>query len=79
MVLRYGIVSTKLMKRFEAAYVKCEKVFFGFARLDSVSFTDKFVACTPVEPKVTVLHCWFVNGHHYYVVLFFYFIFFFIV
>jgi len=25
------------MKRFEAAYVKCEKVFFGFARLDSVT------------------------------------------
>jgi len=26
-----------VMKRFEAAYVKCVKVFFGFARLDSVA------------------------------------------
>jgi hypothetical protein len=25
------------MKRFEAAYVKCVKMFFGFARLDSVT------------------------------------------
>jgi len=24
-----------MMKRFEAAHVKCVKVFFGFARLDS--------------------------------------------
>lgn len=26
-----------VMKRFEAAYVKCVKIFFGFARLDSVT------------------------------------------
>jgi len=26
------------MKRFEAAYDKCVKVFFGFARLDSLTF-----------------------------------------
>ena len=26
-----------VMKRFEAAYVKCVKMFFGFARLDSVT------------------------------------------
>jgi len=26
-----------VMKRFEAAYVKCVTVFFGFARLDSVT------------------------------------------
>ena len=26
-----------IMKRFEAAYVKCVKMFFGFARLDSVT------------------------------------------
>jgi len=26
------------MKRFEAAYVKCVKVFLAFARLDSVTF-----------------------------------------
>jgi len=26
-----------VMKRFEAAYIKCVKVFFGFARLDSVT------------------------------------------
>jgi len=26
-----------VMKRFEAAYVKCVKVFLGFARLDSVT------------------------------------------
>jgi len=26
-----------VMKRFEAAYFKCAKVFFGFARLDSVT------------------------------------------
>ena len=26
-----------VMKRFEAAYIKCVKMFFGFARLDSVT------------------------------------------
>jgi len=37
MVFRYGIVLTKPMKRFEVAYGKCVKVYFGFARLDSVT------------------------------------------
>jgi len=33
----HQLLNKTVMKRFEAAYVKCVKVFFGFARLDSVT------------------------------------------
>jgi len=63
----WHLYNVTVMQRFEAEYIKCVKMFFGYARLDSVTSMFFYLGLPTIGTIIHNARCLFatcVSSHH---------------